>query len=344
MTTLGADPLCRTLSRSSLARPPSPCCLDRQQASPSRGRAGIAHPEFELKLALIVVALDQNATAQHLGQIFQDLKSKIRPRDVFVFYAAGHGVTADGRYYFIPQDFKYQVGQSFDQNLIERAIGQDQLQKWFAEIRARKSVLIFDTCESGTLTNGEQIALNTRSLGAEEAQVAAVGRLIQATGRTTLTAAMDDQSALEGYRGHGVFTFALLDGLAHGDRNGNGLVEVTELLGHVDELVPEITEKTWQMRQIPRSQFQGSDFALIKQVVALAPAPGEDLIIATTPTHVVTELVDVLKDENATAAIVQKLQPFTTVTLIRSGQGWALIAKDGRALGYVASDKLHALQ
>jgi hypothetical protein len=69
---------------------------------------------------------------------------------------------------------------------------------------------------------------------------------------------MDDQSALEGYRGHGVFTFALLDGLARGDRNGNGLVEVTELLEHVDGLVPEITEKTWHARQTPRSLFQGT--------------------------------------------------------------------------------------
>lgn len=37
-------------------------------------------------------------------------------------------------------------------------------------------------------------------------QKAAVGRLIQATGRSTLTAALDDQPALEGYRGNGVFT------------------------------------------------------------------------------------------------------------------------------------------
>jgi hypothetical protein len=64
---------------------------------------------------------------------------------------------------------------------------------------------------------------------------------------------LDDQPALEGYRGHGVFTYALLDALARGDRNGNGLIEVTELIEHVDGLVPEITLKTWGTRQVPRS-------------------------------------------------------------------------------------------
>ena len=69
----------------------------------------------------------------------------------------------------------------------------------------------------------------------------AVGRLIQATGRTTLTAALDDQPALEGYRGHGVVTFAMLDALARGDLNGDGLISLTELIEHVDDPVPEIT-------------------------------------------------------------------------------------------------------
>jgi hypothetical protein len=45
----------------------------------------------------VTFALDKAATVAHLEQIFDDLRSKIRPRDVFVFYAAGHGVTEDGR-------------------------------------------------------------------------------------------------------------------------------------------------------------------------------------------------------------------------------------------------------
>jgi hypothetical protein len=75
-----------------------------------------------------------------------------------------------------------------------------------------------------------------------------------------------------------------------------------------------------------------------------ATKTGEELIISTTPTHVVSELVEVLKSEDATGLVVQKLEPFTSVTLVRSENGWALIAKDGKALGYVTANKLHALQ
>ena len=113
---------------------------------------------------------------------------------------------------------------------VRDGIGQDQLQAWFARIAAKKAVLIFDTCESGSLASGrvsmasgQQVA--TRGLE----QKAALGRLIQATGRATLTATTSTQDALEGYGGHGVFTFAILDALARGDTNNNGLIELVSL-------------------------------------------------------------------------------------------------------------------
>jgi hypothetical protein len=33
-------------------------------------------------------------------------------RDTFVFFLAGHGKTIDGRYYFVPQDFRYEGEES----------------------------------------------------------------------------------------------------------------------------------------------------------------------------------------------------------------------------------------
>jgi hypothetical protein len=104
-----------------------------------------------------------------------------------------------------------------DESFAKSAIGQDRLQAWLAKILAKKSILFFDTCESGSLTTVQLASLR----GGFE-QKSAVGCLIQATGRTTLTAALENQSAIEGYRGHGVFTFAMLDALARGDLNGDG--------------------------------------------------------------------------------------------------------------------------
>ena len=179
---------------------------------------------------------------------------------------------------------------------------------------------------SGSLT-GEQQA-NTRG-GLE--QLAAVGR----TGRTTLTAAMDDQPAREGNRGHGVFTFALLAALARGNRNRNGLVEVTEFLEHVMASYRRSRTRPGSAPDNPLAV----PFALTKQLPSLAPAPGEEMIISPAPTHVVSEPVEVLKSAGATGSVVQKLDPVTTWTLIRTDQGWALVAKDGKALGYVAAGR-----
>jgi hypothetical protein len=68
-----------------------------------------------------------------------------------------------------------------------------------------------------------------------------VGRLHEATGRPVLTAAAAGKPAFEGYRGHGVFTSALIDALFHGDTNGDGLIELSDLAVHVKNTVPKIS-------------------------------------------------------------------------------------------------------
>ena len=66
------------------------------------------------------------------------------------------------------------------------------------------------------------------------AQTAAVKRLMRAMGRTILSASTDDALALQGYLGHGVKTWTMLDALDQGDTNGNATIEVTELAGYLD--------------------------------------------------------------------------------------------------------------
>jgi hypothetical protein len=279
------------------------------------------------------LALDADATVAGLDRVFADLATKVRPRDVFVFFAAGHGKTVDGRYYLVPQDLIYKT----DQSLVDHGIDQDRLQKWFASIRAKKAILIFDTCEAGTLTTMQRVA----SRGLE--QKAALGRLIQATGRATLTASTATQSAYEGYGGHGVFTFAILDALAHADTNGNGLIELAELVQHVDGLVPAITEKKWHAKQFPQMDAYGSNFSLARQVASLAPSEGDDIVIPIKPTHVNTEQLAIFKKAGGKGQAVQQLPPLTSVTLVKTEKGWVLIAKDGKLLGYVAEASLHKL-
>ena len=220
----------------------------------------------------VTEALDTDATAAGLQHIIERMASEIDPRDTFVLFAAAHGSSHNGRFYLIPQDYD---GGTNPVSLQERAIGQDQLQDWVANrIKAKKTILLLDTCESGALVGGY-----TRSRTDVPAGEAAIGRLHEATGRPVLTAAAEGKPAFEGYEGHGVFTWALLDALKNGDRNGNGLIELSELVAHVQDKVPMIAAKlngrgraavaargTEDGRQSARFGSRGEDFSLVRQV------------------------------------------------------------------------------
>ena len=181
----------------------------------------------------VTKVLDTEASTAKLDETFRKLGSEIGPRDTFVFYAAAHGYTVGGNYYLIPQDYQ---GGPEPGKIKTRAIGQDRLQDWIAnKIKAKKAIILLDTCESGALTGGY-----TKSRTEGPVSEAAAGRLHEATGRPVLTAASPGQSAYENYKGHGVFTYALMEALHLGDTNGNGRIEVTELAAHVEKRVPEL--------------------------------------------------------------------------------------------------------
>ena len=177
--------------------------------------------------------LDKEATPANLDRIVREMAEEVGPRDTFVLYVAGHGYSLNGNYYMIPQDYQ---GGAAPVALKVRAIGQDRLQDWIANrIKAKKALILLDTCESGALTGGY-----TKSRVDAPASEAAVGRLHEATGRPVLTAAAAGKPAFEGYKGHGVFTYALMEALHKGDTNNNGKIELTELAAHVQRRVPEL--------------------------------------------------------------------------------------------------------
>jgi hypothetical protein len=111
------------------------------------------------------------------------------------------------------------------------------------------------------------------------ASEAAVGRLHEATGRPVLTAAALGQSAHEGEIGesgatHGYFAWAVFDALRHGDSNGNGLIELSELVAHVQTTVPKIAAKGGGRGHVVASEPAGE-----KQVARFG-SRGADFVVA----------------------------------------------------------------
>jgi WD40 repeat protein/uncharacterized caspase-like protein len=309
----------------------------------------------------VTTVLDADVTISNLDKVFVEVGNKVQPRDVFVFFLAGHGKTKNGRYYFLPRDFRYEGEDSIENT----GMDQDKFQAWFAKIPARKSILLYDTCESGSLTG-------TKARGSDiDERLGALNRMTRATGRTFLTATTDDAPALEGYHGHGVFTYAILDALDHADANKNGLIEVSELADYIDQKVPDISFDAFKLRQIPQRSIVGNNFALTNKVEVLTASVGStanentvtstpagglpsasasgayaDITTSTKPTHVVitSTPTGVFSSASGEGTPVQTLSLGTTVVVVKSEPGWDLVTKDGKSLGYVAHTGLAALQ
>ena len=136
----------------------------------------------------------------------------------------------------------------------------------------------------------------------------------------------------------------MLKALARGDTNGNGFVELSDLTGYVDSIVPEITDRQWHVRQFQQKSVKGIDFPLAKQLPSLSTDGGRDIIVSTKPTHVLPEGAKVFAAPGGAGTIVQELGPFALVTLVKTVDGWVLVAKEGTALGFVAEASLKLVQ
>jgi WD40 repeat protein len=195
--------------------------------------------------------LDDKATLDAMEKAFADLSSRIRPIDAFVFFVAGHGTARDGQYHFIPADLSYEN----DDVLVTRSFNQARIERNLKRINAERTVVVLDTCSSGAMAG---------RAGPEDK--AAIAQLMRATGHAVLAAASSLQMALEqGEAGHGVFTYALLQGMdGAADANGDGLVDIDELAAHLAKTVPEITKRRWGIEQQPMRKTVGTPFPVTR--------------------------------------------------------------------------------
>ena len=194
--------------------------------------------------------LDHEARLADIGAAFLRLSEKMQPSDVLIVYLAGHGTSLNGEYHFIPWDLIYEN----ERTLREQSVDQQRFQSWLAMIPAQKSVMILDTCNAIAFST-----LAARSLS----EKTAIDKLMRATGRATLAASSELQNALEGYEGHGVFTFALLQGLqGRADRNKNQAIDIDELASYVADEVPRITLKRFGYEQFPMRELHGMNFPI----------------------------------------------------------------------------------
>ena len=205
----------------------------------------------------LTTLLDKKAVLANIYKTFERLSTEIKVSDIFVLFLAGHGRVFDGNYYFIPQDALY-----LNPDLFKKAILSDKdLVNLFQKIKALKSLILIDNSYSAGIFASNQLAQTLNCNTLEEKN--ALYRLMRSSGRTVLAAATLGLYGVEGYKGHSVFTYALLKGLkGFADFNNNGLLSINELCDYVRFEVSKITEKKCIYIQTSVRLTQGNSFAI----------------------------------------------------------------------------------
>ena len=119
-------------------------------------------------------------------------------------------------------------------------------------------MIVLDACQSGG-------AVETFSMrGATEQK--AILQLARSAGLVVMASTGTEQYATEFQAlGHGVFTYALLQGMQGGADGGlkDGKITVKELDAFINDQVPVLTQKHKGQAQYPNSYLRGQDFPIV---------------------------------------------------------------------------------
>jgi len=208
------------------------------------------------KVNIKMLLTTEETTSENIIKELKAMK-RLYPDDLFVFYVASHGTVDDGEYFLVTSN----VGSTRTEKLKTDAIPQHTLKELIANIPATKKLIIIDTCSAGALGDAIQTAMLTRGMSEDTAMKV----LSRAVGSTILSASTSIQEALEGYNGHGLFTYVLTEGLSgKADKGKSGYVKTTELADYVDNEVPILAEKVFKKAQYPTISISGQAFPIGK--------------------------------------------------------------------------------
>ena len=198
----------------------------------------------------------EHTSKENITKTLKELEN-ISPNDLFIFFVASHGMIEDAMYHMITSN----VGALSTRGIKMEAISQNSLRDMIANIPTTKKFIILDTCNSGALGQAIEVALLTRGL----TETTAMKVLSRAVGSTIISASSSSQEALEGYKGHGLLTYVLTDGLnGKADSDSDGYIKTLEIANFVEDRVPEIAEKEFNRAQYPFVSPLGQGFPLVK--------------------------------------------------------------------------------
>jgi len=190
---------------------------------------------------------DSQVTKEQIEKKVKEIASNIGVNDVFVLYISGHGITheKDGDYYFIP------YGCANGADVQKHAINQDIFKKIMSEIKAVKSVIMLDTCQSGSMASEELLSTSVNRFGGN-------------VGSAIIAGASSRQDAIDGYKNHGIFTYTVLDAMDNPKvYDFQDRLSIGDIAKYVKYLLPKLAKENFGYEQKPTIYMNGDvSFAL----------------------------------------------------------------------------------
>jgi WD40 repeat protein len=171
---------------------------------------------------------DKDATKTNIVNRVNELSNTIKPQDSFILFVAGHGVLLQNQYYMLTHDYDGMVN---DRSMISS----NEIVEMSKKIKSLSQLFIFDTCHAG----GVDYIVS----GLYDARMSVLAKKM---GLHIYASASDKQSAIDGYKGNGLFTYVLLDGLNNNkeaDKNKDGKVTVVGLGEYSKKMTTNISKE-----------------------------------------------------------------------------------------------------
>lgn len=171
---------------------------------------------------------NEKATKANIIKKINELSEIIKPEDGFILFVAGYSILLQHQSYILTSDYD---GKLRDAN----TISSNEIVDIAKKIKALGQLYIFDSCQAG--------GLDTIVSSLFEARMFILGKKM---GIPIFTTTSSVQEALDGYKGHGLLTYALLDTLDNkkdADSNNDRTISASELGRSIKQTISAIAKR-----------------------------------------------------------------------------------------------------
>jgi len=217
-----------------------------------------------------------------IARALQEVAAQAKPADILLVYLSGHGITyppasEKGQFYYLTTDI---LGDKLDDpaTLQAQAIGQDTLQEWIRQVKARKRILILDACNSGRVV--EAMEPGAKSLNSDQRR--ALERMKDRSGMFVLAGSAADKASYEASRyGHGLLTYSLINNMPVVAAANKHFIEVDKLFSNVREEVPRLARGIGKVQDPELIGAEGYAIGLINDSTRIAIPEEKPVFVKT---------------------------------------------------------------